>query len=250
MDHGEIYARHAERYDALVQAEDCDGALIPAIDAITAGVETLSGAAVLEVGVGTGRIARAIVRRVGRLVAVDREAAMLDVARRHLTAIADAAPWELHHADARSLPVPSGWADIAIAGWVFGHLRTWFPDDWAYEIAIGLGEMRRALRPGGVLIVIETLGTGSEVPAAPTPELGEYYRFLEGVERLKRRTIRTDYQFPDVETAATTTGFFFGDAFAARVRREGWSRVPECTGLWWKRTPYRKRALKKKGRSL
>ena len=44
--------------------------------------------------------------------------------------------------------------------------------------------------------------------------------------------IRTDYRFDDVDTAAAVTGFFFGDQFAARVRRESWRRVPECTGIW------------------
>jgi ubiquinone/menaquinone biosynthesis C-methylase UbiE len=232
MEYEQIYAGHAEQYDALVAAEDCERRLIPAIESIC----PLSGAAVLEVGVGTGRIARAIVERVGRLVAVDRAPAMLEVARRRLADIAGAAPWELHEADARALPVASGWADVAIAGWVFGHFRTWMPDDWQHQIALALGEMARALRPGGALIVIETLGTGSEVPAAPTAALDEYFTWLEGANGLERRAIRTDYRFADVETAAAITGFFFGDAFAARVRREGWSRVPECTGLWCRRT--------------
>jgi SAM-dependent methyltransferase len=232
MDHEQIYAEHAEPYDALVAAEDCDGTLIPAIEAIASASGSLSGAAVLEVGVGTGRIARAIAGRIGRLVAVDRAPAMLALARRHLAAIDGAAPWELHEADARALPVASGWADLAIAGWVFGHFRSWMPDDWQHQISLALGEMRRALRPGGTLIVVETLGTGSEVPAPPSPQLAEYFAWLEGAHGLERRAIRTDYRFADVETAAAITGFFFGDAFGARVRREGWSRVPECTGLW------------------
>ena len=236
MDHEQIYAEHAEPYDALVAAEDCDGTLIPAIEAIASASGSLSGAAVLEVGVGTGRIARAIVGRVSRLVAVDRAPAMLAVARRHLAAIDGAAPWELHEADARALPVASGWADLAIAGWVFGHFRSWMPDDWQHQISLALGEMRRALRPGGTLIVVETLGTGSEVPAPPSPQLAEYFAWLEGAHGLKPRAIRTDYRFADVETAAAITGFFFGDAFGARVCREGWSRVPECTGLWSTRT--------------
>ena len=62
------------------------------------------------------------------------------------------------------------------------------------------------------------------------------FAWLESAHGLERRAIRTDYRFPDVETAAAITGFFFGDAFGARVRREGWSRVPECTGLWSTRT--------------
>lgn len=43
------------------------------------------------------------------------------------------------------------------------------------------------------------------------------------------------YRFPDVETAARTTGFFFGEAFADRVRLEKWSRIPESTGFWWRK---------------
>lgn len=232
MDFEEIYARHAEQYDALVDAEDRDGNLIPAIESI----HPLRDAAVLEVGVGTGRIARAIVGHVSRLVAIDRAAAMLDVARRRLSAIEGAAPWELHEADARALPVGDGWADLAIAGWVFGHFREWMPDNWQAQVACALGELRRALRPGGTLIVIETLGTGREEPAAPTPSLDEYYRWLERAHGFERCAIRTDYQFPDVESAAAITGFFFGEDFAALVRRKGWSRVPECTGLWSIRT--------------
>jgi ubiquinone/menaquinone biosynthesis C-methylase UbiE len=228
MEFEEIYASHAEEYDALVEAEDRDGNLIPAIEAI----HPLAGATVLEVGVGTGRIARAMVGRVGRLVAVDRAPAMLAVARRHLSGVERAAPWELHEADARDLPVGDGWADVALAGWVFGHFREWMPDDWQAQVGRALAEMRRTLRPGGALIVIETLGTGREEPAAPTAGLDEYFTWLEREHGFERRAIRTDYQFPDVESAAAVTGFFFGDDFAALVRRRGWSRVPECTGLW------------------
>jgi hypothetical protein len=34
MDYERIYAEHAERYDELVAAEDCDGNLLPALEAI------------------------------------------------------------------------------------------------------------------------------------------------------------------------------------------------------------------------
>ena len=45
-----------------------------------------------------------------------------------------------------------------------------------------------------------------------------------------RVAIRTDYNFPSVETAAAVTGFFFGEDFAAQVRRQGWTRVPAAHG--------------------
>lgn len=231
MDQEEIYAGHAEEYDALITAEDCDGNLLPALEAI----HPWDGAAVLEVGAGTGRITRALVGRAARIVAVDRAPAMLEVARRHLLQRGSPETWSLLCADARALPVDSGWADVALAGWVFGHLRHWMPDDWRAQVARALGEMRRALRPGGALILIETLGTGSEAPRPPNEALAEYYAWLEGEQGLERTAIRTDYQFPDVETAARITGGFFGEAFARRVRAEGWTRVPECTGIWWSR---------------
>jgi hypothetical protein len=96
--------------------------------------------------------------------------------------------------------------------------------------------MTRALRPGGAAVVIETLGTGATEPAPPNPELAEYYAWLEAEHGFARRALRTDYAFASVEEAAELTGFFFGADFAARVRRDRTSRVPECTGLWHKRT--------------
>lgn len=221
MGHEEIYAAHAEGYDELVRAEDCDGNLIPALAAVV----PLDGATVLEVGVGTGRIARAIAGRVRAIAGVDRAADMLRVARREVPAVC--------RADARALPVRGGWADAAIAGWVFGHFREWMPDAWREEVAQALGEMRRALRPGRPLVVIETLGTGTAEAGPPTPGLAEYYAWLERAQGLARRAVvRTDYHFRDVAEAARVTGFFFGAAFGERVRREGWSRVPEHTGIW------------------
>lgn len=230
MTQEEIYARHAAAYDELVSAEDCDGNLIPALEAIC----PLRGARVLELGVGTGRIARQILDRVAYLVGVDRAPAMLEVARARLGAVPQAAAWELLEADARALPLGSGWADLAVAGWVFGHFREWMPASWKEELGLALAELSRALAPGGVIVLIETLGTGATSPQPPTPGLAEYYAHLEA-QGFGRVAIRTDYQFPDVQTAARITGFFFGEDFAARVRREGWTRVPECTGLWWRR---------------
>ena len=157
---------------------------------------------------------------------------MLEVARRHLESMERPSAWELHAADARALPVADGWADLAVAGWVFGHLRYWLPDGWRDAIGAALAEMKRALRPGGALVVIETLGTGREDPEPPSPALAEYYAWLEETHGMTRAAIRTDYAFPDVDTAARVTGFFFGEAFGERVRREGWRRIPECTGLW------------------
>lgn len=231
MDQETIYARHAAEYDALVEAEDCERRLMPAIEAIV----DVRGKTVLDVGAGTGRVTRQLAARAARVVGVDRSGAMLAIARRHLEAMKPPASFELHEADARALPVESGFADVAVAGWVFGHFRKWMPEGWRAEVGRALAEMERAVVAGGVMIVIETLGTGRTEPLPPSADLAEYYAWLESEHGMTRQAIRTDYQFRDVESAAAVTGFFFGEAFGERVRREGSPRIPECTGLWSKR---------------
>ncbi len=231
VDYQRIYERHVGEYDAMVAAEDCDGHLLPALQSIA----PLAGAAVLEVGAGTGRVTRLLLNAGAWVVASEPALAMLAVARRH-TAQHPAARCALLGADALALPVRTGWADVAIAGWALGHLRSWHAATWRETIARALAELDRALRPGGTLIVIETLGTGEERPRPPSPALAEYYAWLEGEQGMERIAIRTDYRFPDPEAAARATGFFFGGEFATRVLQERWSRIPECTGLWWRRT--------------
>jgi len=226
-DYEAIYLERAEDYDRLVDAEDCDGRLLPAIERVS----KLAGADVLEVGCGTGRITRQLVRRGARVVGFDRAEPMLEVARQRLREIGDGG-WTLHRADAEDLPVTPSSFDLAVAGWVFGHLRSWRAADWRAAIGRCLDAMHRAVRPGGALIVIETLGTGSERPHAPTPELAEYYAWLETERGFSRAELRTDYLFTDADAAARTMGFFFGPAMAERILQERWTRVPECTGLW------------------
>lgn len=223
MDHQAIYAHHAEAYDELVAAEDLDGNLLPAL----ARAMAISGR-VVEVGAGTGRITRLLAGAGATVVATEPAAAMLAVGRQRLGEHANVT-W--HQASARALPVADGWADAGVAGWVFGHFREWMPAGWEEELSQALAELGRVVRAGGALVIIETLGTGETEPAPPTPGLAEYYGWLEA-RGFERAWIRTDYGFDSVDEAARVTGFFFGEAFAARVRANGWARVPECTGIW------------------
>jgi hypothetical protein len=85
------------------------------------------------------------------------------------------------------------------------------------------------------LIVIETLGTGVDVAGAPNAELAAYYRLLEGAWGMAREQLATDYEFASLEVALESMGFFFGPEMAERVRLRGSARVPEWTGLWWRR---------------
>ena len=95
-----------------------------------------------------------------------------------------------------------------------------------------LREMLRVAAPGGAVVIIETLTTGSLIPAPPTEELAEYYAWLEGEWGFRRQAIQTDYQFASVEEAVARTEFFFGAKMAAKIRENSWTRLPEWTGVW------------------
>jgi ubiquinone/menaquinone biosynthesis C-methylase UbiE len=225
VDHRITYRERARDYDRLVLAEDCDGALGEALAALGIG----PGSRVVEVGAGTGRVTRILLDLGAGVTAFEPSEAMLAVAREHLGGRAGCA---LALGDARSIAAPSGGADAAVAGWVLGHFRHWYPEAWRQEIGRALQELRRSVRPGGTVAIVETLGTGASEPSPPDAALAEYYAWLEGEHGFERRAIRTDYRFGGVDEAAEVTGAFFGAAFAERVRREGWARVPECTGVW------------------
>ena len=228
MDAREVYARHAEQYDELVRAEDVDGNLLPALRELC----PLEGARVVEVGAGTGRLTRLLLEGGAHVDATEGSAAMLEIARRGL---GDDPRLTLQVADARALPCPEARADVGIAGWVFGHLRHWMPQGWRDEIGKALDELARVVRPGGTLVVIETLGTTYTEPAPPNPALAEYYAWLEQDRGFARTAIRTDYHFASVDDASRVLGFFFGEDKAAWPRDHGTPRIPECTGIWSRR---------------
>jgi ubiquinone/menaquinone biosynthesis C-methylase UbiE len=221
-DYRAIYAEHADRYHELVSAEDARGELPRALAAMA----RLRGADALDVGAGTGRVTRLLCEAGARVTALEASPAMLAVARRELGRRAT-----LIEGDARALPFADGSFDVVVAGWVFGHFRHWNEPGWREDVGRAVGEMRRVARPGGVVAVIETLGTGQAEPGAPNALLAEYYAWLEA-DGFERRAIRTDYRFADAESAATLTGFFFGDEFGARVRSAGARDVVEWTGIW------------------
>jgi ubiquinone/menaquinone biosynthesis C-methylase UbiE len=224
-----IYANQAERYDAMVSCEDYQGNLLPALERI----RPLAGLHVVEFGAGTGRLTRLLAPVVASIRAFDLSAHMLVTARSTLEA-AGLHGWELAVGDNRSLPVADHSADLAIAGWSFGHSTGWYPDRWREEIDQSVGEMLRVLKPEGTAVILETLGTGSERPVPPNELLAAYYQYLEQGKGFSSMWIRTDYRFDSVQQADELTRFFFGDALADRIVRDALVILPECTGIWWK----------------
>ncbi len=225
-DHKEIYQNHAENYDPLIQREDCQGNLLKELQAIT----EWKGKDVVDAGAGTGRFTCMLSPLVKSIQAFDRESAMLEVARGKLDAMG-ALNWHLQTADHRSLPVADRSVDIVISGWSVCYLVAWDEGDWRIEVGKALTEMKRILRPGGMIILVETQGTGFTEPNPPA-HLLEYFRFLDEYGFAKS-WLRTDYQFESVEQAKELCGYFFGEEMAASIQSENTTILPECTGIWW-----------------
>ena len=227
VDAHSIYRSHAHTYDELVSCEDCDGHLLPAMVAVT----PLEGKHVVELGAGTGRLTRLLAPHVGSIHAFDRAAPMLQVARARLAPLG-LHNWSLGLADNARLPLPSDRADLAVAGWSFGHETVW-SEDWQTPIEAAVREMLRVVRPRGVALIIETLGTGHTEPFDPPAALARYYAYLQERWGFQRSWIRTDYAFPSREAGERLVRFFFGDEMAHTFLTRGETRLPECTGLWW-----------------
>jgi ubiquinone/menaquinone biosynthesis C-methylase UbiE len=231
MDHFHgIYAQRAAAYHRLIAAEDAQGSL----RTVFATLGDLRGRW-LDVGSGTGRIPLLLRDASVRVVGLDLHDAMLreQAAQRDLAG----GTWPLVRGDIRLLPFRTASFDVVTAGWALGHARGWHPEDWRDQIGTMLGEMHRVAVPGAAIVVLETLSTGATEPAPPSADLGEYYTWLESTWGFTRHTLQTDYVFRDIDAAVEATEFFFGPELTARIRANGWSRVPEWTGMWSRRTP-------------
>jgi ubiquinone/menaquinone biosynthesis C-methylase UbiE len=168
---------------------------------------------------------------VKRLVLLDASLHMLEVAATKL-ARSGLRNWQVQVADHRRLPVADRVADVAVSGWSLCYLIEEHPERWRAELSDALREIKRVLRPGGTIVILETLGTGHETPHPPTASLAAYYAFLQE-QGFDSTWIRTDYRFASLAEAEALTRFFFGDALADSVVDHEWVILPECTGIWW-----------------
>lgn len=227
-DHKTVYAQQADKYEALIAREDYRENILRTLEAIT----PLKGRFVLDLGAGTGRLACLLAPQVARIRAFDVSAEMIRVAADRLSA-SGLTNWDVGVADHRSLPVEDHCADLVVSGWSVSYLAVWNPDHWRAELEAWMTEMKRVLKPGGMIVLYESLGTGNESPIR-LPHLEKFYPWLDEVG-FQNRWIRTDYRFESLAEATDLAGFFFGAELADRVQKERLVILPECTGVWWKR---------------
>ena len=120
-------------------------------------LEAASGETILEVGCGTGHCLVELVRAVGpsgRVLGVDLSENMLDESRKLLTREQLTEQVELHRCDAAQLPV----ADESLDGIFTSFTLELFDTP---ELPQVLAEWRRALKPGGRLVVVAISKEGS-----------------------------------------------------------------------------------------
>lgn len=241
--HAALYAseRDCARYDAaLCRCQDHEGNLLRALEQHVLALE--GGHVVVDIGTGTGKLARLLAPHVRRVDAFDRSEEMVAAAR----TATSAQNVRFAAADVRQVPLPDGCADLVVAGWAVSYLKAehevWHADGsssgpWREEVDAALAEMERLLVPGGVAIILETLGTACATPTRSGSHLYAHFRqrgFREAV-------VRTDYRFESRAKALDTLLFFFGKGVAARatalladVPPDAPCSVPECTLLCWR----------------
>jgi len=229
----EVYENHADQYERLIRREDYQNNILSAIEDYC----PLDGLDVVELGAGTGRLTRLLAPRVRSIKAFDASAHMLEVAEKSLRKMV-LTNWQTGMADHRQVPLADKSADLVISGWSFCYLAVWGGADWQSALQDGLNEIQRILRPGGMVIIIESLGTGTEKPHPPE-HLGAYFDWLAEAPfgddtGFERGWTRSDYRFESIEEAVELSTFFFGEEMGQQVREKNWVILPECTGVWWK----------------
>ena len=221
-----IYQSEADRYEALVSREDYQGNIMKALEEIV----DPDGLDVLDLGAGTGRLTLLLAPRVNSIRALDASAEMLRVCRPRLER-SGSSNWSVDVADHRQLPVEDGSADLVVSGWSVAYLAVWNPNSWRVELEKWLGEMKHVLRRDSYIVLFESLGTGNESPIQ-LEHLKEYYGWLDEAG-FQKKWIRTDYKFASIEEAEELSRFFFGDELGDKVKKNNWTSLPECTGVWW-----------------
>jgi ubiquinone/menaquinone biosynthesis C-methylase UbiE len=154
---GYLSEASAERYDHQVEVLFGGGAAAmrrQALVPLRAALQRAGSAKLLDIGCGTGAFLREVKRNHPRLAAtgIDLSAPYLAVARRRLALWSRVA---LVEAPAEAMPFPAAEFDIVSCLYLFHELP-------ARVRRAVVAEIRRVLKPGGMLIFVDSLQTGDE----------------------------------------------------------------------------------------
>jgi len=225
VDHDSVYDSRASDYDLLVSREDYMGNLWAEIDRVC----NPDGLNVVESGAGTGRLTMQLVDKAEFVSAFDLSSHMLKHCERKLQ-IKHRSNWKLDVASHENLPISTTPADLFISGWAVCYSVVSYKEAWKEDLSRLVDRFRSMVRKDGSLIIIETLGTGTESPAPPSNMI-DYLSQLKDLG-FSESVVRTDYEFESVDEAECLCKFFFGDKLAEQVRNNKLKKLPECTGVY------------------
>lgn len=156
-----VYRRSPEVYELFSQCQD-----MPLDDLFPA--ELTTGATVVDVGTGTGRVAGFLASTAARIYGFDPSEPLLRIAR---AKYADLPHLSFDVGSFSHIPLPDGTADVVVSNFAYQ------PSEERGGRS-GLAEMRRVLKPGGVALI------------AHANEKSEAFLRAEGLtERVARRPI-------------------------------------------------------------
>jgi ubiquinone/menaquinone biosynthesis C-methylase UbiE len=156
----ELEPAAVEQLAVAIELSATDPQLRAMVDAYLDELDPPPGASVLEIGCGTGAIARTIAARpgMGPVLGVDPSPILLEHARSHAGGLRNLS---FQQGDGRALDLPDQAHDVAVLHRVLSHAPT--PERL-------LAEAARVLRPGGRLVAFDgdyatiTLSTGEHDP--------------------------------------------------------------------------------------
>jgi ubiquinone/menaquinone biosynthesis C-methylase UbiE len=221
--HDEIYRTEAEQYERLISTQ-------PNLSEIVESIVSYADLDIIDLGAGTGRLSCVLAGKAKSILLLDQSEAMLKVAAQKLAA-AHHTNWHIQKSDHRKIQAESQSADLVVSGWSLCYLASSPIQDWEQNLQLMQQEIKRVLRPGGTVIIFETMGTGAETPDPPD-FLRQYYEQLEVRYGFSYQWIRTDYHFKSVIEAEQLTSFFFGENMAKKVTETYGMHLPECAGVW------------------
>lgn len=224
--HKDIYNEKSFSYEDMISRQ-------PDLTEVIKEIKPFKGMDVLDLGAGSGRLSNFIAPEAKSLVCTDISKSMLDLLNEKLKRKNTTINWTTLVADHREIPIEDASVDLVISGWSISYLTNSSNEDGNKNLETIIKEIKRVLRPNGSIIILETLGTGTETPNPPQ-FLKEYYSLLECKYDFSHRWIRTDYRFSNTLEAKKNTEFFFGAELARKIDENQWSTVPECAGIWWK----------------
>jgi len=138
MDSRTFFGRQADHWESLRRELFGAGYLLPTLAALLP-----ADLAVADLGCGTGEVLRALAPAVRRVVGVDREAAMLRTAAQRTQGLDNV---QLVQSGLDALALDDGCLDAALCMLVLHHVQ---------DLSATFAEIRRVLRPGGRLVVLD-----------------------------------------------------------------------------------------------